>query len=98
MSNNRMYIKCLKCNNKKMIAKYYPTGGWYFECISDNSKGIKINHPGQIVEMLEKLEEDTINNNQTAFNDFMKIHRHGDNSFCGPTHFVIEFGMTKEEN
>lgn len=37
MADNRMYIKCTKCGEEKMFAKYYanPEVGWYFRCISD---------------------------------------------------------------
>jgi hypothetical protein len=32
MANNRMYLKCRVCgenSKEQMIAKYYPTTGWY---------------------------------------------------------------------
>ena len=32
MANNRMYIKCTKCNmdNTFLLCKYYPNTNWYF--------------------------------------------------------------------
>ena len=91
MANNRMFIKCTICNDLKMIAKYYPSSGWYFECIGDSAPSVRIAHKGQAVEMLEKLQEDTEMQNQKAFNKFMDDHRHNDFSNSGPNHFIITF-------
>lgn len=33
MANNRMFIVCSACGGNKLIAKYYASTRWYFECI-----------------------------------------------------------------
>lgn len=91
MANNRMFLKCTVCNRSRMIAKYYPSSGWYFECIGNSGESVNINHSGQAIEMIEHLQEKTINNNQAAFNKFMADHRHDDFSNSGPTHFILMF-------
>lgn len=50
MANNRMYVVCLTCNpsgipgliddeGAQMIAKYYPSSGWYSSDVWNNKEG-----------------------------------------------------------
>jgi len=96
MANNRMYIKCDKCGDKKTIAKYYPSSGWYFECIQEGGRPIIDAESKEELEaqisvggLIDEETEDTQKIN--AFNDWRDKHRHNDFSSEGPTHFSIEF-------
>jgi len=83
MANNRMYIKCGKCGEKKGIAKYYPTMhheyGWLFMCYPKVGLSVNISsreHPRIFCETLD---------------EWFRDHRHNDYSYDGPTHFTIEY-------
>ena len=92
MANNRMYIRCLKCGEEKMIAKYYPSSGWYMECIPEKPKKYPLNKIN-MVEQLERCFDDTRKGSKPAFDAFLEKHRHQDNqNFSdGGEHFSITF-------
>jgi len=90
MANNRMFIKCLKCNELKMLAKYYPSSGWHMECLPKKPKQYRINAIN-MAEQLERCQDDANQGGQNALNEWLSDHRHEDFSAEGPTHYVIEF-------
>lgn len=93
MANNRMYLTCTVCNQKILLAKYYPGSPWYlfepYEYIIKNEEELK--NP-------EWIKTDCFEN---IFNTFMMKHKHYneihyDCNF-GPTHFKLEFEIIQEE-
>lgn len=46
MANNRLWIKDKKTGDKIMLAKYYPSGGWYCKVtIEEIDKFFESHHP-----------------------------------------------------
>lgn len=81
-------IKCLVCNTEEMIAKYYPSTGWYFECIPYLRKKVKIDSTDSTQEEINDYSK------EDAFNDFFDKHHHGKHgSFEGSTHFELKFEL-----
>lgn len=75
-----------------MIAKYYPSSGWYMECISDMPKKYVLSSVN-VVEQLERFLDDTRKGSKPAFDAFLEKHRHQDidNFADGGEHFSITF-------
>lgn len=95
MANNRMYIRCLKCGALKMLAKYYPTNGWYMECLPAQPKKYHLNAIN-MYEQLERCQDDAKTGSRAALDAWFDEHRHDDFSMWGPMHFTIEFEMDED--
>lgn len=105
MANNRMYLKCTKCESTEekpncdriLIAKYYPSQNWVFffgskfpTTLTSND----IHNPGRMMDKMISNEKD-LEDRADDFNNFFDAHRHEDaedyNFRDGGKNFVIEF-------
>lgn len=100
MANNRMFIVCHVCGSHKMIAKYYPSDGWFFMCLPTGGISVQINNAAQIGELLEHQAETARNGSADCFNKWFEEHRHDNFSSEGPTHYGLsdEYGLEDYKN
>jgi len=94
-----MYLKCNKCkepDDRILIAKYYPTGGWYFW----TGGSITFRKPEEIQNTeiaigLMRAGEQPADDRLRQFDEWFEKHRHAEdddyNFSIGDTCFVIEY-------
>lgn len=89
MANNRMSLACGICGEKKMFTKYYPSTGWYFECIQKDPPGVKLFQANTQEQWEHAYNSET---REQAFSEWMREHAHEKlGTFKGPTHFTLEY-------
>ena len=75
-----------------MIAKYYPSNGWYMECLPPDPKQYNLNE-NNLIEQLELCLSDAKSGSPDAFNQWITEHSHDDHSTWGPAHFHLDFDI-----
>jgi len=107
MANGYMYLKCSKCEpglteeNRKykdriLIAKYYPSTGWYFFLPSLRATkltSLDIQNPEKLNLQL-KADAQTLEDRENDFNKFFEDHSHINNEEefnSGNQNFIIHF-------
>jgi len=91
MANNRMFLHCSVCGDQKMIAKYYPSTGWYFECLPDHPSAVTIEEPGQLEDKLDELYASTRAGSAESFASWLARHQHDGDELWGAYHFKLVF-------
>ena len=106
MANNRMYLKCTKCEpeiieengirkykDRILIAKYYPSSNWCFFLGSVRPTKIE----KEIDDLLLNVQANSqdLEDRENEFNEFLDKHRHEDDKEYdfnfGGKNFVIEY-------
>lgn len=103
MANNRMWLKCTKCEpdidengNQKdriLIAKYYPSSNWYFFLGSTRPTKIEKDTDNLLLNMQANSQD--LEDRENQFNEFLDKHRHGEDKdydyMWGGKNFTLDF-------